>query len=40
MHCRPDTPLNDSQSPEYVIIDAADTYSVTKSALMITMNRM
>ncbi|HVO47913.1 MAG TPA: hypothetical protein VMT29_16435 [Steroidobacteraceae bacterium] len=31
--------LNDSQSPEYVIIGAADTIGPTKSALMITMNR-
>jgi Carboxypeptidase regulatory-like domain len=32
--------LGDSQAPEYLIIAAADAVSATKSALMITMNRM
>jgi hypothetical protein len=32
--------LNNSQSPEYVIIRAADTVSATKSAMEISMNRM
>ena len=32
--------LNDSPNPEYVIMGAADTAGPTKSALMITMNRM
>lgn len=32
--------LNNSQSPDYVMIGAADTVSATKSALTITMNRM
>jgi len=32
--------LNDSQSPEYLVIGAADTLSATRSALMITINRM
>jgi hypothetical protein len=32
--------LNNSQSPEYVIIRAADTVSATKSAMEIAMNRM
>jgi hypothetical protein len=32
--------LNNSQTPEFVIIRAADTVSATKSAMEITMNRM
>lgn len=32
--------LNNSQAPEYVIIQAADTVSATKSAMTIAMNRM
>ena len=32
--------LNNSQSPEYVLIGAADTLSATKSAMTIAMNRM
>ena len=32
--------LDNSQAPEYLIIAAADALSATKSALMITMNRM
>jgi hypothetical protein len=32
--------LNDSQSPEYLVIGAADTTSATWSAMMFTINRM
>lgn len=32
--------LNNSQSPEYLLIGAADTTSATWSAMMIAMNRM
>jgi hypothetical protein len=31
---------NDSQSPEYLVIGAADTTSATWSAMMFTINRM
>jgi len=32
--------LNNSQSPEYLVIGAADTTSATRSAMMFSVNRM